>query len=159
MEDKSSDKVLLTRKGLDEINKEYQERKEKKIKLNDDVNRARAEGDLRENGAYSAAILERQVNETRIIELRRILASYQIAEHSNTHSNVIQIGSIVKVKTVTNIEKSFIIVGANEANPMEGKISIDSPIGKELINKKVGNQIKVSTEKSSTTYDIIDVKN
>ena len=153
------DKILLTKKGLDDLKKEYEEKKEKIIKLNDDVNRARSEGDLRENGAYSAAILERQVNESRIAELEYILSNYEIAEHINTKSNIIQIGSFVKILSEDGSEKSFTIVGSNEADPLGGKISVDSPVGKALNGKKEGEKISIVTEQSSITYDIIEVKN
>lgn len=152
-------KILLTKKGLDDLKKEYEDKKEKIIKLNDDINRARNEGDLSENGAYSAAILEKQVNESRIAELMYILDNYEIVEHANLKSNIVQIGSFVKILSTGGTEKSFTIVGSNEADPLEGKISIDSPIGKALIGKKKGEKVVATTEQSSITYDIIEVKN
>lgn len=153
----SSDKILLTEKGLEDLKKEYQERKKKKLKLNDDVNLARKEGDLRENEAYAAATFERKINELRLVEVKYILENYKIIERSGNNLNKVQIGSTINVLINKKIEKTFTIVGSNEAAPLEGKISIDSPIGKELLDKSVGDTVEVKTEQNSITYDILEI--
>ena len=112
---------------------------------------ARANGDLSENEDYSAARNEQKVVEGRILEIQDIL----------THANIIRVGkkdkislgSTVKIK-FGNKEVEYMIVGAVEANPLEKKVSDESPIGKALIGKKVGDTGSLPNGK---TFEIISI--
>ena len=150
-------KVLLTKEGLIALKKELDDRTGKKRDIiNANVNLARQEGDLSENEAYSAAILERDLNEARIKEIAEILENYNLVEQTD-NAGIIQIGSVVEVRSDKDM-KTFTIVGASESNPLENKISTDSPIGELLLGKKVGDSIVVNTEISSVTYEIVNIQ-
>ena len=150
-------KVLLTKEGLMALKKELDERTGKKRDIiNANVNLARQEGDLSENEAYSAAILERDLNEARIKEIEEIIDNYDLVEQTD-NEGIVHIGSVVEVKSDKGT-KIFTIVGASESNPLENKISIDSPIGELLLGKKVGDSIVVNTETSSVAYDIVNIR-
>ncbi len=153
-----SNKFLLTKKGLEALKEEYSNKVNIQRKsINDDINRARLEGDLSENGAYSAAMLERELNEARISEIEDILKNYVIATDRGD-DNIVQIGSKIVVKSDKG-EKTLIMVGVSESNPMEGKISVDSPIGAALVKKKKGDSVNVTVGDDIVEYTILSIEN
>ncbi len=153
-----SNKFLLTKKGLDALKEEYSDKVNiQRRKINDNINRARLEGDLSENGAYSAAMLERELNEARISEIEDILKNYVIATDRGD-DNIVQIGSSIVVKSEKG-EKKLIMVGVSESDPIEGKISVDSPIGAALVKKKKGDSVKVSVGDDIVEYTILSIQN
>lgn len=135
---------ITTQAGLDELLQELEERKTKtRDKIADEIARARDQGDLSENAAYSAAMESKQFNETRIIELEEIIAK-AVVKKVNTSDKKAGIGEKVNVIRLNdNREMEFILVGENEADPSIHKISIKSPIGKALLGKKVGDVVEV----------------
>ena len=105
-------------------------------------------GELIENAEYEAAKNEQAFVEGRIQELDLLLASAKIIEdNGRKKSDSVQLGSKVTIKEGNFEAETFTIVGAAEANPREGKISNESPIGKAILNRKVGDSIKVETPK------------
>ena len=100
--------------------------------------------------------MERDLNEARIKEIEEIMDNYDLVEQTD-NEGIVHIGSVVEVKSDKGT-KIFTIVGASESNPLENKISTDSPIGELLLGKKVGDSIVVNTETSSVTYDIVNIR-
>jgi len=150
------DKVILTQEGLEKLKKEYKELIEVKRKdIVDRIAKARAEGDLSENGAYHAAKEEQAFIEGRIEELDEILKN-ALVEVSNGKDGLVRVGCLVRVK-IEGSEEEFSIVGAPEANPMEKKISHESPLGSALIGKKVGDVVEVEAPVGKITYEILSV--
>ena len=147
---------VLTKQGLDSLQKEYKEKLSERERISNEINLARAEGDLSENEAYHAGLLARDLNESRISEIESILENYTVVE--TKQNNIVQVGSTVTVK-VKDIEKVYKIVGVNESDPIAGKISGDSPLGSALLGKKAMESINLNIDDSLVKYDIIKVVN
>lgn len=151
--------TLYTQQGYQELVDElYRRTHEEREKIKNDIATARGFGDLSENAEYDAARNDQAKNEARIKELEELIENAVILDESNIDSSVISLGSTVKVlnKTV-NAEFTYALVGSNEANPAEGKISDQSPIGAALINKKAGDEITVEIPNGTIVMKVIEV--
>ena len=119
---------------------------------------ARSFGDLSENSEYDEAKNEQSKVESRISELEQIILHTVVVEESALDHSTIHLGSTVVILDVaTGKEKKYAIVGSNEANPMEGRISDRSPIGSAILGKKSGDEVTVSAPKGDKKYQIIEV--
>lgn len=151
--------TLYTQQGYQELVAElYRRTHEEREKIKNDIATARGFGDLSENAEYDAARNDQAKNEARIKELEELIENAVIIDESNIDSSVISLGSTVKVlnKTV-NAEFTYALVGSNEANPAEGKISDQSPIGAALINKKAGDEITVEVPNGTLVMKVLEV--
>lgn len=137
-------KHYLTKERLEELKKELEDLKfVKRIEVADHLKRAKEYGDLSENSEYVEAKEEQLKVESRIFELEEMLKKAVIIEKSSGGSTV-QVGSHVRMLRGKEAFE-YLIVGSNEANPAEGKISNESPIGRALLGKKVGEKVEVVT--------------
>src|SRR5579872_4064226 len=126
----------LTKQGVDELKSELSELVGQRGEIAERMKTAREFGDLAENAEYSSARQEQERNEARIAELEHILANVELIKATKGDSSV-RLGSVVKLKSADQkFAKNFQIVGTVEADPLNGKISDESPIGKALIGKK-----------------------
>ena len=151
--------TLYTQQGYQELVDElYRRTHEEREKIKNDIATARGFGDLSENAEYDAARNDQAKNEARIKELEELIENAVILDESSIDSSVISLGSTVKLlnKTV-NAEFTYALVGSNEANPAEGKISDQSPIGAALIGKKAGDEITVEIPNGTIAMKIIEV--
>ena len=147
-----SKKIYLTKEGLDELKQEYEQlTKNRRPEVLDRVSAARNMGDLSENAEYTVAREELSFIDGRIDELDELLK--QVVIISNNHSNTIKLGSSVKVHTGSDKEE-FTVVGEWEADPKERKISHESPLGKALLGKKVGEKVEVEAPAGKIVYTI-----
>lgn len=147
-------RVLLTEEGLKKLKDEYDDLvNHKRAEVTEKIARARDFGDLSENSEYDSAREEQSFIEGRIMELEEILTHAKLIEKSS--ENEVNIGSKVKIQSDGDIDE-YTIVSSVEANPMEGKISIDSPVGKALLGSKVGDEVKISTNVEAT-YRVLEV--
>ncbi len=152
--EKREPKVLLTAEGLQKLKVEYDDLvKVKRHEVTQKIARAREFGDLSENSEYDSAREEQSFIEGRIMELEEILTHAKVIEKTN--ESTVNIGSKVKVKIDNDVDE-YIIVSSVEANPMEGKISFESPVGKALLGSKVGDEVKINTAVSAT-YKVLEV--
>jgi transcription elongation factor GreA len=117
---------------------------------------AREEGDLRENAGYDAARNEQSFIEGRIRDLESILKRIEIIDESTVEANVVSIGSTVTIKIDGELE-TYTIVGSVEANPSQGRISNESPFGKALIGKKVGDMAEIITPVTTLHAEVIEI--
>lgn len=148
-----SKKYLLTKEGLEKLNEELKVLiNEKRKEVIERIREAAAHGDLSENADYAQAREEQSFIEGRIQEIEDTIKNAEII-NTNTHRSAVTIGSTVHVKT-SDQEKSYTIVGSNEANPKEGKISNESLVGKALLGRKVGEKFKVTTPAGDMAYEI-----
>lgn len=148
---------LITQEGYDKLKSEVDYLSTtKRREIADRIEKAKELGDLSENAEYSEAKDAQALNDARIIEISNILKNVTIVENSGS-SKEIAMGSVVTVK-VGNKEKVFTIVSFNEADPLEGKISNESPLGTALLNKKKGDEVKVETPRGEIKYKIIKIK-
>jgi transcription elongation factor GreA len=149
---------LITKDGLKKLNDELEDRK---IRLRQEIaqaiKEAKEQGDLSENAEYAEAKSQQNENESRISELEMIVKNSQVVEKDEKVKGA-QIGSVVKVKS-SGAEMSFTIVGSNEADPANFKISNESPLGKAFMGHSGGDSVSVLTPKGDTlAYKIIEVK-
>ena len=148
---------LVTEEGLKKIKEELENRKnEIRQKIANAIKEAKEQGDLSENAEYSEAKSQQSENEARIAELEFMLKEAEVVAY-NKSSEVVQMGSHVKVKFNGN-EMDFEIVGSNEANPGQGKISNESPMGKGFLGKKKGDELEIDVPSGRMNYKILEVE-
>jgi transcription elongation factor GreA len=145
----------LTKEGVDELQAELDNLAGKRTSIADAIKSARELGDLTENAEYQSALAEKDRNEARISELENILQNVEIIKKPRGAGQV-QLGSHVKLKA-DGKTKEFQIVGTVEADPLNGKISDESPIGQVLLGKVEGDKIDLVTASETTTYKIAGV--
>jgi|SRR5687767_6997261 transcription elongation factor GreA len=145
---------FLTKEGFQKLQEELDHlRTTKRQEVAARLHEAMEGGELIENAEYEAAKNEQAFVEGRIQELELLLATAQIIEENGKRkTDSIQVGSKVTIKEGNFEPETFIIVGAAEANPRDGKISNESPIGKAILNHKVGDVVKVETP--GGTYNV-----
>ena len=152
-------KKILTYAGLKALEEELEELKVVKRKeVAGKIKEAREQGDLSENAEYDAAKDEQRDIEARIEELEEILKNAEVVDESEIDFDKINVGCVVKVFDVEfDEEMIFNIVGSTEANSLSGKISNESPVGKALMNKKVGDVVEVETQAGTFQYKVLEI--
>ncbi len=150
---------FLTKEGYQKLQDELDFlRTAKRQEVANRLHEAMEGGELIENAEYEAAKNEQAFVEGRIQELEMLLASAKIIEdNGKKKSDTIQIGAKVTIKEGNFEAETFTIVGAAEANTREGKISNESPIGKAILNHKVGDVVKVETPGGTYNVKIIKI--
>ena len=151
--------VMLTDEGLRKYEEELEYLKTVKRKENaEKLKEARAQGDLSENAEYDAAKDEQGMIEARIMELDAMLKNVKIIDESELTNEIIHVGSKIKVYDFEFEEEvSYQIVGSNEADPFNGKISDESPVGSALLGQKVGDKIEVETPDGIIKFEILEI--
>ena len=153
-------KNILTSEGLKKLEDELDDlivvkRKEVAQKIKE----AREQGDLSENAEYDAAKDEQRDIEARIEEIEKILKNAEIVDEDEVDLGTINIGCQVKILDLEfDEELTYKIVGSTEANSLKGKISNESPVGKALIGKKVGDLVSVETQVGIVQYKVLDIQ-
>lgn len=148
-------RIYLTKEGSEKLKKEYEHLIQvRRREVTDRIAKAREYGDISENSEYDTAKEEQSFVEGRILELEEILRNATVVDQSQKSSEV-QIGSKVRVE-VDREEDEFVIVSPIEADPMQGKISNESPVGTALLGAKVGDVVTVSSTIKST-YKILEI--
>ena len=145
-------KYKITLNGKKELESELKELIGRRSHIADKISEARDFGDLSENAEYDVAREEQGLIETRIAEIEDIITNADIIKNSD--SSKITLGSEVELK-VGKKHVTYTIVGPVEADPLEGKISNESPIGIALMGKKAGDKVDITTLKGSITYEIV----
>lgn len=152
-----SKKYLLTAEGLTKLNDELKHLiTDKRKEVIERIREAAAHGDLSENADYAQAREEQSFIEGRIQEIEDIIKNAEIID-TNTHRSAVNIGSTVHIKTGGK-EITYTIVGSNEANPKEGKISNESIVGKALLGRKAGEKFNVQTPAGEISYEIVVIE-
>lgn len=146
----------MTREGADELQSELSSLIADRSAIADRIKSARELGDLAENAEYQSARADQEKNETRISELEHILQNLEIIKSPKGSTTKVQLGSTVKLKN-NGKTKEFQIVGTVEADPLEGKISDESPIGMSLMGKKVGEEVEIRTPAETSVYQIAEI--
>ena len=144
----------ITDEGKRELEKELEELKGRRGEIADKIAEARDYGDLSENAEYDAAREEQGLVESRIAEIEDILLNAEIIK-SGTSSKV-GLGSKVELKTGKKTV-TYTVVGPVEADPLEGRVSNESPIGEALMGKKVGDKVTITTPKGEIAYEIVSI--
>ena len=143
----------ITETGRSELETELTELKSRRGEIADKIAEARDYGDLSENAEYDSAREEQGLVETRIAEIEDILMNAEDIKAKK--SSKIQLGSTVEVKNGKSF--TYHIVGPVEADPLNGKISDESPLGVALLGKSVGDTATITTPKGELTYKIVSI--
>jgi len=146
----------LTPDGLEKLRQELEHlEKVKRKEVAEKLRQAVSQGDLSENAGYDSARDEQEFVERRIKELKSIINQVKIINKEKT--NKVQIGSFVLLKSKEGKEE-FQIVGSEEADVLNSRISFLSPLGKALLEKREGETIKINTPEGEKEYKIIKIK-
>jgi transcription elongation factor GreA len=151
--------TYYTEEGLKKLRDELHEMKTvMRPAISDQIAEARDKGDLSENAEYDAAKEAQGLLEMKISKMEGILANARIIDESTIDTSKVFILSKVKIKNISNgMEMEYTIVAENEADLKAKKISIDSPIGKGLLGKKIGEISDVTTPNGVIQFEIIDI--
>lgn len=144
----------ITDDGKKELEAELTELKSRRGAIAEKIAEARDYGDLSENAEYDAAREDQGLVESRIAEIEDVLLNAEIIKSSK--SSTVSLGSKVELKTGKKTV-NYHVVGPVEADPLEGKISNESPIGLALMGKKVGDSATITTPKGDITYEVISL--
>ncbi len=144
----------ITTKGKKDLEIELSELVGRRGEVAEKIAIARDFGDLSENAEYDVAREEQGLIETRIAEIEEILKNAEIIKSGN--KSKVTLGSTVELKTGKKVF-SYTLVGPVEADPLEGKISNESPIGKALNGKKVGDMATIATPKGDISYEVVSI--
>lgn len=144
----------LTKEGVEELKTELDELLQLRAPIAERIKTAREFGDLSENAEYTSARQEQERVEGRIAEIENILQNVEIISKPKGNGSV-KLGSLVKLKNGDT--KEFQVVGTVEADPLNGKISDESPIGQALMGKKVGDSVEIKTPAETQVYKIISI--
>lgn len=158
MEDKKE--ILLTQEGYQKLEDELEILKTvRRREVADRIKVAISFGDISENAEYDEAKNEQAQVEERIIKLESMIRRAVIIDESKIDSNVVTIGSIVKVNDMDFEEEvEYTIVGSAEADPMNFKISNESPVGSALIGKKVGDVVEVAVPSGVSKFEVLEIR-
>ncbi len=148
-------KYVLTPQGLKDTKKELDHRVNVlRPAIADKIFQATEQGDLSENAAYSAAMEEQHMNESKILELMDIVQNVQVAR--NTSRTSVDIGEQIVVQDMTTKKKyTYVIVGEEEADPIQNRISFTSPMGRAFLGKKEGDIVAVELPTGPVKYKLI----
>ncbi len=150
-------KQYLSKERFDELAAELAELKTtKRIGIAERLKNAKEYGDLSENSEYAEAREEQAAVEMRIAELEDLLKNVEIV-HKTKGNDTVKVGSVIVVKKGDK-EMAYTIVGSYEADPMAGKISDESPLGRAFMEKRVGDTVNVAAPAGMVTYEIIKIE-
>lgn len=158
MEDKKE--ILLTQEGYQKLEDEVEFLKTVRRKeVADRIKVAISFGDISENAEYDEAKNEQAQVEERIMKLENMIRRAVIIDESSIDVNVVTIGSIVKVKDLEFEEDDeYTIVGSAEADPYDGKISNESPVGKSLLGRRIGDIVEVQVPDGIAKFEILEIR-
>ncbi len=150
----------ITKKGYEALKAELDRfKKVERPKIIEAIAEARAHGDLSENAEYHAAKERQGFIEARIKELESKLADARVIETANRVSETVVFGATVQlIEIESQQKKEYMLVGQDEADLKNGKISVQSPVGKALIGKRVGDQVEVTTPAKVVEYEVIAIR-
>lgn len=147
---------IISKEGYEKLKKELEELTTvKRREIADRIQRAKDMGDLSENAEYSEAKDAQAFNEGRVAELTQMLKNLTVVENGNGGGQA-AMGSVVTA-VCNGMEKEYTIVSFNEADPTEGRISNESPLGQAFLGKKPGDKVSVSTPRGENEYEIVKI--
>lgn len=153
-------KVVLTYNGLKKMEDELETLKTVRRKeVAEKIKEARGQGDLSENAEYDAAKEEQAEIEARIVVLEKMLRNAEVIDDDDVSSEIISVGSIVKLYDIEFDETiEYSIVGSAEVDPMHGKISNESPVGKGLLGHKAGETVVIEAPSGEIKFRVEEIR-
>ncbi|MBE5934558.1 MAG: transcription elongation factor GreA [Lachnospiraceae bacterium] len=155
-----AEKKKITYEGLKKLEDELQDLKiNRRKEVAEKIKEARELGDLSENAEYDAAKDEQRDIEARIEEIDKILKNVEVVDEDEVDLSKVSIGCKIILKDLEfDDELEFKIVGSTEANSLKGKISDESPVGRAINGKKVGDVVEVETQEGMIKYQIMQIQ-
>ncbi|BDF59057.1 transcription elongation factor GreA [Christensenellaceae bacterium] len=155
----ANDDVVLTHQGVKELEEKLEYLKTvRRLEIAEEIKTARAFGDLSENAEYDEAKNEQAKIEGEIVMLEKMLRNATVVDQDDVDVQRVNVGTTVKVYDKEfDEEVEYMIVGSAEANMSQNKISNESPVGRALLGKKVGNTVKVETPGGTVKLKILDI--
>jgi len=152
-------RIPITKKGYEALQAELERyKKVERPKNIRDIEEARAHGDISENAEFEAAKERQSHIDGRIRDLEHKLAEAQIIDTSNLSTEKVVFGATVTVKDLqSDKEQRYTLVGQDEADLKNGKISVQSPVGRALIGKRVGDTLEVQTPAKVAEYEVLNI--
>ena len=151
--------TYLTKEGLAKLQAEHKSLLQQKRKLTEEVSKAAAMGDLRENAEYHAARERLQYVAKRLAELDAKLTNVRIVDDLDLKAGEARVGMQVTLEDEQTQERfRYLLLGPDEADPQNGKLSIASPLGKSLLGKKVGERFTLTLPKAVVPYRVISIE-
>ena len=156
-----TNEFLLTNEGKEQYEKEYRRLLDvERPEVIEQLQAARAMGDLSENAEYDAAKEEQAELEERINKLETMIRNAKVIDEDDLEKDVVNVGNTVTLKENGKEEVVvYQIVGSTEADPFSGRISNESEVGKALIGAKIGETVEVEVPDGKISYDILKVSN
>ncbi len=151
--------VILTADGVKQLEEELEYLKiVKRKEITEKIKEARSYGDLSENAEYDAAKEAQATMEQRVVEIENMLKNATVVDASNTPKDIVSICSTVKIYDIEfEEEMEYTIVGSTESDPSKNKISDESPIGRALLGKKIGDTVEAETPGGTISLKILDI--
>lgn len=152
-------KVVLTYEGLQRMEEELEDLKVVRRKeVAEKIKEARGQGDLSENAEYDSAKEEQAEIEARIVVLEKMLRNAEVIDDDEVRSDVISVGSKVELLDMEfNETVEYVIVGSAEADPLQGRISNESPVGQGLLGHSVGETVVIEAPAGALGYKILGI--
>lgn len=159
MEKQQQKTVYLTEEGLEDLEDELHRLKTKeRPRISEDIAEARSKGDLSENAEYDAAKEEQGKLEARIAKLEDTVARARVVDEREVDTSKAYILSNVRVKNLSNdSEQTYTLVSEREADISEGKISVNSPVGKGLLGKEEGDEVEIEVPAGKVMFKILKI--
>lgn len=150
----------MTAEGKKKLEQELEDLKlKKRPEIIERIKIARGFGDLSENSEYTSAKDEQSVVESRISEIKTMLQYAEVVDVNDVDANEVSVGKKVTFQEADEEPETYQIVGSAESDPLDGKISNDSPIAQSLLGKKVGDTVTIETPGGAFAVKIINVEN
>lgn len=158
MDENGNNITYLTKAGLKNLEQELDNlRTVRRAEVAERLHQATENGELIENAEYEAAKNEQAFVEGRILTVETMLSNAEIIQE-NGSSDIVNLGSSVVVKEDDSSEsETYVIVGAAEASPVEGRISNESPLGQALLGRRVGDEIKVTAPAGELSFQVVEI--
>ena len=151
-------KYYVTVSGAETLRRELDELQAKRGEVAGNIRTAKAYGDLSENFEYHEAKREQGFVEGRIMQLKQIIPELQVVTPEEVSTDRVGFGSVVTVREEGGDEFDFLIVGPLEADPLEDRISYESPLGAALIGRKMGDTVEAEVPAGKVRYEIVAIK-
>jgi transcription elongation factor GreA len=148
----------LTLEGLAKLEEELNSLKNKRTEVAERIKQALAFGDISENAEYDEAKKEQAFVEGRIIQIENILRTAKVIDEEDIQTDIVSVGCKVTLKDIEfGDEVEYTIVGSAEADPINLKISNESPVGKALVGRKVGESVEIAVPDGIIKYEVLQI--
>lgn len=151
--------IYITEEKLQELQQELEYlRTQGRAEIAERIGEAKSDGDISENAGYDDAKNQQAFLEGRILEVEQILSRAIVIKNHDTPADKVEIGRSITIREVGfDDTETYLIVGSTEANPSNGRISNESPMGRSLMGKRIGDHVRVLTPEGELEFEIVSI--